>query len=50
MTSYLSRGSYAFAVTDTEPESKTISIAIMVGANILTGGLQTARAIVGASE
>lgn len=48
VTSYISRISYAVAVNVPEPDTKQISIGIMVVANIATGGLQTADAIVGA--
>lgn len=48
LTSYISRISYAVAVNDEDPETKQIPIAIMAAANVLTSGLQTAEAIVGA--
>ncbi len=48
LTSYISRVSYAVAVNDPDPESKQIPIAIMAVANVVTGGLQTAEAVVGA--
>ena len=48
VTSYISRISYAVAVNDPDPETKQVPIGIMVVANIATGGLRTAEAIVGA--
>lgn len=48
MTSYISRLSYAVAVNVKEPKVKAISIGIMAVANVCTGGLQMAEAIVGA--
>jgi hypothetical protein len=48
LTSYISRVSYTVAVNDPDPESKQIPIGIMALANVATGGLQTAEAIVGA--
>ncbi|MTK52212.1 hypothetical protein [Paludibacter sp.] len=48
LTSYISRIGYTIAVNDKEPESKAVSIGVMVVANVATSGLQTAEAIVGA--
>ncbi len=50
ISGYISRLSYFVAVNDEDAESKAISIAIMVGANVITSGLETAEAIVGASH
>jgi len=47
MTSYISRLSYTVAVNVNEPEVKAISIGVLTAANICTGGLQMASAIVG---
>lgn len=47
MTSYISRLSYTVAVNVKEPKVKAVSIGVMTAANICTGGLQMASAIVG---
>ena len=47
MTSYISRLSYTVAVNVKEPKVKAASIGVMTVANICTGGLQMASAIVG---
>ena len=47
VTSYVSRLSYAVAVNVKEPKVKAVSIGVMTVANICTGGLQMATAIVG---
>ena len=48
LTSYISRISYAVAVNAKDPDTKAVSIGIMIGANVATTGLQTAEAIEGA--
>lgn len=47
VTSYISRLSYTVAVNVKEPKVKAVSIGVMTVANVCTGGLQMASAIVG---
>jgi hypothetical protein len=47
LTSDVSRVAYAVAVNDDDPESREIIIGVMAVANVVTGGLQIAEAVVG---
>lgn len=47
VTSYISRLSYAIAVNDPDEETRLIPVAVMAVANVATGGLQIAEAVVG---